>query len=101
NGLALFPAQVVTEVGNISCRHSPHDEALPVGAAEPGGEFPHVLGEGSAAVGREIMGGEEGREVSSFVLADRDGLENIIARILAGLWALFGHHSDTPSAYLG
>jgi len=47
------------------------------------------------------MSGEEGGELGTLFLADRDALENIIARILTVFGTQIGRHVDTPGGYLG
>src|SRR5262249_4469604 len=99
--LVLLPSQGITKVGYVSGRHSSHDKRFPVGTAEPTCEFADVLGEGSAAVAGEVVGVQKGGEQSTFLSANGDEAENIIARIVTAFWTEIRHDVDTPAGQVG
>ena len=61
-------------------------ERLLVRLGEPPGEFPQVLGEGSAGVRTEIVVGQEAVDEGRFAVAGRHGVQIIIGGIFHGLF---------------
>jgi hypothetical protein len=72
-----------------------------VNGSEPFRELPEVLSKGSPAVHREVMRFQVAVDEGGFLFTDREALENIIARILAGFWTEIRQHVDTPMRLLG
>ena len=66
DGLPLFPAQVILEVGHVPDGDPLDGERLPIGMAEPTGELSQVVSDRPASVGGQVMGGEVGRPTSPF-----------------------------------
>ena len=97
DSLPLFPPQAIFEIGNVPGRHPLDGERLGIGLGKPRCKFSQILHHSTARIGCEVLVAKIALDQDGLVRPDRDGVKNIITRILHGLSPRIGHKLDTET----